>query len=65
MLCCIFVIIVCVHVKEFRRTLPCHSMREEIVGKIRDNQVIVLVGETGCGKTTQVSCVYISAGTKF
>ena len=51
--------------KEFRRTLPCYSMREEILSKIRDNQVIVLVGETGCGKTTQVSvhvtvCVCLS-----
>ena len=33
-------------------------MREEILSKIRDNQVIVLVGETGCGKTTQVT-VYL------
>ena len=33
--------------------VDCH-FREEILGLIRDNQVIVLSGETGCGKTTQV-----------
>ena len=36
-------------------------MREEILSKIHTNQVIVLVGETGCGKTTQVCvCVCLS-----
>lgn len=40
--------------QEFRRALPCYAMREEILSKIRDNQVVVLVGETGCGKTTQI-----------
>ena len=29
-------------------------MREEIVQAVNDNQVIVISGQTGCGKTTQV-----------
>ncbi|XP_033625167.1 ATP-dependent RNA helicase DHX30-like [Asterias rubens] len=34
--------------------LPIANKRKEILGLIRENQVIVLEGETGCGKTTQV-----------
>eukprot|EP00752_Nemacystus_decipiens_P002894 g2693.t1 len=37
-----------------RRSLPAYLQREDIVDTIRDNQVVVLSGETGCGKTTQV-----------
>ncbi|XP_033109458.1 ATP-dependent RNA helicase DHX30-like [Anneissia japonica] len=35
-------------------SLPIANMREEVISKIRNNQVVVLSGETGCGKTTQV-----------
>ena len=38
----------------FRRSLPCHQKRTEILAKISQNQVVVISGETGCGKTTQV-----------
>ena len=37
-----------------RKRLPTWSRREEIVAAVRDNQVVVICGETGCGKTTQV-----------
>ena len=30
--------------------------RQQIVGLINANQVVVVSGETGCGKTTQVIC---------
>lgn len=39
---------------DFRKKLPSYKMREELVQLIRDNQVLVVSGETGCGKTTQV-----------
>ncbi|RXG73116.1 ATP-dependent RNA helicase DHX36, partial [Armadillidium vulgare] len=39
----------------FRKRLPCYDKREEVVKLIRENQVVVLSGETGCGKTTQVA----------
>jgi len=39
---------------QFRRKLPSYAMREQVVELVRNNQVVVLTGETGCGKTTQV-----------
>jgi ATP-dependent RNA helicase DHX36 len=39
---------------EFRQKLPSWEKQEEILELIRENQVVVLSGETGCGKTTQV-----------
>jgi pre-mRNA-splicing factor ATP-dependent RNA helicase DHX16 len=37
-----------------RQKLPIFAYREHILKSIRDNQVVVLVGETGSGKTTQI-----------
>ena len=34
--------------------LPITARREEIIAAIRDHQVVVLAGETGSGKTTQL-----------
>ncbi|KAL8564469.1 hypothetical protein ACOMHN_017611 [Nucella lapillus] len=39
---------------QFRKKLPSYSMREELVELIQRSQVVVISGETGCGKTTQV-----------
>jgi len=39
---------------QFRKKLPSYAMKEEVVQLVRNNQVVVLTGETGCGKTTQV-----------
>nr|CAD7194903.1 unnamed protein product [Timema douglasi] len=38
----------------FRQSLPISSMRDEIINVINNNQVVVISGDTGCGKTTQV-----------
>ncbi|KAG7240878.1 hypothetical protein INR49_023452 [Caranx melampygus] len=38
----------------FRRALPVHERQEEIVQLIRGNRVVLVVGETGSGKTTQI-----------
>jgi len=35
-------------------SLPISEHRQDICAKIRDNQVVLIQGETGCGKTTQV-----------
>ena len=37
---------------EQRRFLPVYSVRDELLAVIRENQVVVVVGETGSGKTT-------------
>ncbi|XP_077466945.1 ATP-dependent DNA/RNA helicase DHX36 [Stigmatopora argus] len=39
----------------FREKLPSYGKREELVQLINSNQVLVVSGETGCGKTTQVT----------
>ncbi|CAH8463487.1 unnamed protein product [Schistosoma rodhaini] len=39
---------------ESRCKLPAYQFKEDIVSTIRDNQVVIISGETGCGKTTQV-----------
>ncbi|KAL0945671.1 hypothetical protein HGRIS_014822 [Hohenbuehelia grisea] len=41
--------------KEQREYLPAFACREDLMRTIRDNQVIVVVGETGSGKTTQLA----------
>lgn len=40
---------------KFRQKLPCWKKRMEIVDLIRANRVVLIKGETGCGKTTQVT----------
>lgn len=36
-----------------RSKLPAYEMRDYIVRTVKDAQVVVVSGETGCGKTTQ------------
>ncbi|XP_054806041.1 pre-mRNA-splicing factor ATP-dependent RNA helicase DEAH7 [Prosopis cineraria] len=42
-------------ISEQRQYLPIFSVREELLQVIRENQVVVVVGETGSGKTTQLT----------
>eukprot|EP00850_Spirogloea_muscicola_P021523 SM000252S09075 [mRNA] locus=s252:79854:86589:- [translate_table: standard] len=37
-----------------RARLPAFGMRAELLRAVSDNQVVVISGETGCGKTTQL-----------
>ncbi|ODA78792.1 hypothetical protein RJ55_06176 [Drechmeria coniospora] len=41
--------------REQREYLPAFAVREELLRVIRENQVIIVVGETGSGKTTQLT----------
>lgn len=41
-------------IMEKRKSLPVWEAREEFIELVRDNQVVILVGETGSGKTTQI-----------
>lgn len=38
-----------------RRSLPVFAVRQELLNVIRENSVVVIVGETGSGKTTQLT----------
>ena len=37
-----------------RKKLPAYKQRRELIELVNSNQVVVVSGETGCGKTTQV-----------
>lgn len=39
---------------KFRQELPAYKMKQQIIDVIESNQVVVISGETGSGKTTQV-----------
>ncbi|KAJ1024776.1 hypothetical protein NDA16_002816 [Ustilago loliicola] len=41
--------------KEQRQYLPAFACRDDLLKIIRENQVIVVIGETGSGKTTQLA----------
>jgi pre-mRNA-splicing factor ATP-dependent RNA helicase DHX38/PRP16 len=41
--------------KEQREFLPVFAVRDELMNVIRENQVVIIVGETGSGKTTQMT----------
>lgn len=39
---------------EYRRSLPIAAFRNSLLASIQNNQVTILCGETGCGKSTQL-----------
>lgn len=41
--------------KQQRQLLPIYAVRNQLLTIIRDNNVIIIVGETGSGKTTQLT----------
>ncbi len=47
---------------DFPAALPVCGRREEIASAIRDNQVVIVSGETGSGKTTQLPKICLSLG---
>lgn len=42
-------------ISEQRRFLPVFAVRQELLNVIRENSVVIIVGETGSGKTTQLT----------
>ncbi len=47
-------ILLCMFLFDSRLSLPVQSMKEEVLKSLQDNKVILIAGDTGCGKTTQV-----------
>ena len=50
----------------FPENLPVVEKRQDIFNAIRDNQVVIIAGETGSGKTTQIPkiCLELGLGVK-
>jgi ATP-dependent helicase HrpA len=47
---------------EFPPDLPVSSAREEIIAALQSQQVLIVAGETGSGKTTQLPKICLAAG---
>ncbi|CAN6988234.1 unnamed protein product [Brassica rapa subsp. trilocularis] len=48
--------------KDDRKMLPIYAYRDELLKLVEENQVLVIVGETGSGKTTQIPQYLQEAG---
>ena len=49
-------------IRQQREYLPIFGVREELINVIRENTCVVIVGETGSGKTTQLTQYLMEAG---
>ncbi|GKA25971.1 probable pre-mRNA-splicing factor ATP-dependent RNA helicase DEAH5 [Tanacetum coccineum] len=48
--------------QEQRQSLPIYKLKKELVQAVNDNQVLVVIGETGSGKSTQIPQYVAEAG---
>jgi len=48
--------------REDQRALPIAAFRDEIIAAVRREQVVLIAGDTGCGKSTQVPQYLVQAG---
>ncbi|KQJ96362.1 probable pre-mRNA-splicing factor ATP-dependent RNA helicase DEAH5 [Brachypodium distachyon] len=49
-------------IQEQRQSLPIYRLKKELIEAVHRNQVLVVIGETGSGKTTQVTQYLAEAG---
>uniref|UniRef100_A0A6I8SWR1 ATP-dependent RNA helicase DHX8 n=1 Tax=Xenopus tropicalis TaxID=8364 RepID=A0A6I8SWR1_XENTR len=47
---------------EQRESLPIYKLKEQLVQAVHDNQILIVIGETGSGKTTQITQYLAEAG---
>ncbi|KAG0424137.1 hypothetical protein HPB47_000123, partial [Ixodes persulcatus] len=47
---------------EQRQSLPIYKLKDELVKAVTDNQILIVIGETGSGKTTQITQYLAEAG---
>ncbi|MBN3308744.1 DHX8 helicase, partial [Amia calva] len=40
---------------EQRESLPIYKLKEQLIQAVHDNQILIVIGETGSGKTTQIT----------
>eukprot|EP00760_Papus_ankaliazontas_P035518 PhM_4_TR7851/c0_g1_i1/m.8366/K14442/DHX36, RHAU; ATP-dependent RNA helicase DHX36 len=48
-------------VKRFRHDLPAYQAFPEVLDALRRSQVVIVSGETGCGKSTQIPAMLVDA----
>jgi len=49
-------------IKKMRDSLPIKAYEEEIIDAVKKNKVILIAGDTGCGKSTQVVQYLLESG---
>ncbi|XP_025112674.1 pre-mRNA-splicing factor ATP-dependent RNA helicase DHX16-like [Pomacea canaliculata] len=49
-------------IKETKRSLPIYPFKKDLINAIREHQVLIIEGETGSGKTTQIPQYLHEAG---
>ena len=49
-------------IKQQRESLPVYAFRNQLVKAVQENQILIVVGETGSGKTTQLTQFLAEAG---
>ncbi|XP_017302227.1 ATP-dependent RNA helicase DHX8-like [Diaphorina citri] len=47
---------------EQRQSLPIYKLKDELIKAVSDNQILIVIGETGSGKTTQITQYLAEAG---
>ena len=47
---------------EQRQSLPIFKLRDDLIKAVTDNQILIVIGETGSGKTTQITQYLAEAG---
>jgi ATP-dependent RNA helicase DHX8/PRP22 len=49
-------------IHQLRQTLPIYKLRDQLIQAVNENQILVVIGETGSGKTTQMTQYLAEAG---
>lgn len=49
-------------IQKQRKSLPAYQVKDELMRVIAENQIVVVIGETGSGKTTQLSQFLVDQG---